>query len=49
MNFCDFTMMLLHSQSISYFNVKRTVWLKGYQNSNHMEPSEQRLYVVAFW
>jgi len=25
-------MMLLRSQSISYFNVKHTVWLKGYQN-----------------
>jgi len=28
-------MMLLRSQSISYFNVKRTVWLKGYQNGTH--------------
>jgi len=24
-------MMLLRSQSISYFNVKRTIWLKVYQ------------------
>jgi len=36
-------MMLLRGQSISYFNVKRTIWLKGYQNGNHIEPSEQRL------
>jgi len=26
--FCNVTMMLLRSQSISYFNVKRTIWLK---------------------
>jgi len=25
-------MMLLRSQSISHFNVKRTIWLKGCQN-----------------
>jgi len=30
--------MLLRSQSISYFNVKRTTWLKGYQNGNYIEP-----------
>jgi len=29
-------MMLLRSQGISYFNVKRSIWLKGYQNGNHM-------------
>jgi len=23
-----------------YFNVKRTIWLKGYQSGNHIEPSE---------
>jgi len=34
--FCDVTMMLLGSQSISYFNLKRTIWLKGYQNGNHI-------------
>jgi len=39
--------MLLRSQSISYFNVKRTIWLKGYQNSNHIiEPSDQRLQEI---
>jgi len=31
------------SQSISYFNVKRTIWLKGYQNGIRIEPSEQWL------
>jgi len=45
--FCDGTMMLLRSQSISYFNVKRTIWLKGYQNGNHIEPSEQRLQNIS--
>jgi len=35
--------MLLHSQSILYFKVKCTIWLKSYQNGNHIEPSEQRL------
>jgi len=28
--------MLLRNQSISYFNVKRTIWLKRYQNVNHI-------------
>jgi len=23
-----------------YFNVKHTIWLNGYQNGNHIEPSE---------
>jgi len=23
---------------ILYFNVKRTIWLKGYQNGIHIEP-----------
>jgi len=23
---------------LTYFNVKRTIWLKGYQNGNHIEP-----------
>jgi len=40
-------MMLLRSQSISYFNVKRTIWLKGYQNGNHIELSEQRLQEIS--
>jgi len=35
--YCNVTMMLLRSQSISYFNFKRNIWL------NHIEPSEQRL------
>jgi len=39
--------MLLRSQNISYFNVKRTIWLKGYQNSNHIEPPEQRLQEIS--
>jgi len=26
--------------------VKRTIWLKGYQNGNHIEPSEQRLQEI---
>jgi len=27
---------------------KRTIWLKGYQNSNHIiEPSEQRLQKIS--
>jgi len=43
----DVTMILLHSQSISYFNIKRTIWLKGYQNGNHIEPSEQRLQEIS--
>jgi len=38
--FCDVTLMLLRSQSISYFNIKRSIWLKD-QNGNHIEPSEQ--------
>jgi len=38
--FCDVTMMLLRSQSIPYFNVKLTIWLMGYQNGNHIAPSE---------
>jgi len=41
--FCDVTMMLLRSQSVSYFNVTCTIWLKGYQNGNHIELSEQWL------
>jgi len=45
--FCDVTMMLLHSQIISYFNVKHTIWLKGCQNGNHIEPSEQRLQEIS--
>jgi len=32
----DVTMMLLRSQSISYFNVKLTIWLKGYHNGNNI-------------
>jgi len=40
-------MMLLRSQSISYFNVKRTIWFKGYQNGNHIEPSEQWLQGIS--
>jgi len=28
-------------------NVKRTIWLKGYQNGNHIEPSEQRLEEIS--
>jgi len=35
--FLHVTMMLLHSQGISYFNVKRTIWLKGYQNGNYIQ------------
>jgi len=31
---CDVTMMLLRSQSISYFNVRRIIWLKGCLNGN---------------
>jgi len=27
--------MLLRRQNFSHFNVKRTIWLKGYQNGNH--------------
>jgi len=38
--------MLLRSQSISYFNVKRTLWLKDYQNGNHVKSSEQRLQEI---
>jgi len=30
-----------------YFNVKRTIWHKGYQNGNHIEPSEQRLQEIS--
>jgi len=40
-------MMLLHSQSISYFNVKHTIWLKGSQNGNHIEPSKQWLQEIS--
>jgi len=47
MCFCDVTMMLLRRQSILYFNVKRTIWLKGYQNGKHIEPSEQRLQEIS--
>jgi len=45
-------MMLLRKQSISHFNVKRLIWLKGYQNGNRIEPSEQRLQeisIVSLW
>jgi len=45
--YCDVMMMLLRIQSISYFNVKRTIWLMGYQNGNHIEPSEQRLQELS--
>jgi len=40
-------LMLLRCQSISYFNVKHTIWLKGYQNGNHTKPSEQRLQDIS--
>jgi len=30
-----------------YFNVKRNIWLKGYQNGNHVELSEQRLQEIS--
>jgi len=40
-------MMLLRSQSILYFNVKCTIWLKGYQDGNHIESSEQRLQEIS--
>jgi len=40
-------MMLLRSQSISYFKVKRIIWLKVYQNGSHTEPSEQRLKEIS--
>jgi len=39
--------MLLRSQSISYFKVKHTIWLKGYQDGNHIEPSEQWLQEIS--
>jgi len=41
--------MLLRSQNISYFNIKRTIWLKlvSYQNGNHIEPSEQWLQKIS--
>jgi len=29
------------------FNVKRTIWLKGYQNGNHIKPSEQRMQEIS--
>jgi len=46
--FRDVTMMfVIQSQSISHFNVKRTIWLKGYQNGNHIEPSEQAVVLTA--
>jgi len=40
-------MMLLRCQSISYFNVKRIIWLKGYQSGNHIDPLEQRLQEIS--
>jgi len=40
-------MMLLRSQSILCFKVKRTIWPKGYQNGNRREPSEQRLQEIS--
>jgi len=43
----DVIMTLLRSLSISYFNVKRSIWLKGYQNGNYIEPSEQRLQEIG--
>jgi len=39
-------MMLLRSQSISHFSLK-CIWLKVYQNGNHIEPSEQRLQEIS--
>jgi len=40
-------MMLLRIPSISYFNVIAYYLLKGYQNGNHIEPSEQRLQEIS--
>jgi len=42
--------MFLYSQSISYFNFKISVLsdFKGYQNGNHIEPSEHRLQEISF-
>jgi len=39
-------MMLLRSQNILYFKVKHNIWLKSYQNGNHIKPSEQRLQEI---
>jgi len=35
-------MILLRSQSISYFNVKRTIWLKAALNSNFLNLTKNR-------
>jgi len=42
-------MMLLLSQSISYFNLKRTICLKGYQKGNYIKPINfsQCLFLAA--
>jgi len=35
---------------LATFNVQRTIctiWLKGYQNGNYIEPSEQRLQEIS--
>jgi len=37
----------VQQQDYLYFYVKRTIWLKGYQNGNHIEPSEQRLQEIS--
>jgi len=40
--FCDIAMMLLRSQSISHFNVKRTIWLPERQPNQSSGPEIQR-------
>jgi len=37
----------LSSQTFSYFSVIAYIWLKGYQNGNHIKLSEQRLQEIS--
>jgi len=39
--------MIRHNKTKLYFNVKRTIWLKGYQNGNHIKPSERNNIFVT--
>jgi len=39
-------MMLFRRQRISYLIVERTIWLKGYQNGNHIRAIRTRLQEI---
>jgi len=41
------TMILFKLFNNNKVNVKRTIWLKSYQNGNHIEPSKQWLQEIS--